>query len=577
MIELPLFLVPGAPLALLILFALPQARATARALVPVAPLPALLVALAPEAPPPLALDWLLLGTRLALTETGATFLAFSALLWALAGWGAERLLARDPARDRFSVCLLLAMTGNLGLLVAQDLGSFYAFFAMMSLASWGLVLHGGGAAQVFAGRIYIAFAILGEVALFAGLAMGAFATGTYMLADLAQPGVPPLALALVAVGFLIKLGAVPLHLWLPLAHSAAPAPASAVLSGAMLKAGLFGLMTVLPLGAVAAPEAGALLAAMAVAGLLIAPLLGLVQGDPKAVLAYSSIGQMSLMALGLGVGLAAPEAWPAIAAALVLLAAHHAFAKAALFLGVPVVWATGIGWPRALVLGAMALPAAALIGLPGTSGGLAKDAIKTAVAVGPGAWAFWLAPALFAASLGTACLMLRAFALLAAAPIRAEVPRGVALPFAVAVGLGVAGLALIPVPTHAAKAAVPSDLLPLAMAAGLAALTLAAVRLARVRLVPPAPGGLLAAFERVPAPAPVLALPAPERRGRALAPRRRRRPDGLAQSGGLAILGMAAALALAAVMLPEPAGSANPTSGAPAPAAAPAQSPAAGD
>ena len=197
-----------------------------------------------------------------------------------------------------------------------------------------------------AGRVYIIFAVAGEIALFAGLALGAFATGDARLAAMASPEVPALATALMAAGLLVKLGAVPLHLWLPLAHAAAPAPASAVLSGAMLKAGLFGLMTVLPLGGIAAPEAAAALAAMALAGLILAPALGLVQGDAKAVLAYSSIGQMSLMALGLAAALAAPGAWPVIAPALVLLAAHHAFAKAALFLGVPAVWASS-GRPAA--------------------------------------------------------------------------------------------------------------------------------------------------------------------------------------------------------------------------------------
>ena len=233
-----------------------------------------------------------------------------------------------------------------------------------------------------------------------------------------------------AAGLLVKLGAVPLHLWLPLAHAAAPAPASAVLSGAMLKAGLFGLMTVLPLGGIAAPEAAAALAAMALAGLILAPALGLAQGDAKAVLAYSSIGQMSLMALGLAAALAAPGAWPVIAPALVLLAAHHAFAKAALFLGVPAVWASSGRLLRGAVIAALALPALALAGLPGTSGWIAKDALKAALAGASGGWQIWLGAALFVSSLGTALLMLRAGALLVRTEPKPNVAKGYCLALA---------------------------------------------------------------------------------------------------------------------------------------------------
>ncbi|ETX28625.1 proton-conducting transporter membrane subunit [Roseivivax isoporae] len=552
MITLPLWLVPAAPLALLVLSAVPPLRPALAALLPLAALPALLAALADPVPMPVRLDWLLLGSGFTLTDRARAFLGFTALLWALAGWQAVRLLARDPARGRFLACFLLAMTGNLGLLVAEDVAAFYTFFAMMSLAAWGLVLHGQGPAQRFAGRVYIALAVVGEVALFAGLALGVHATGATEIAGMAAPAVPAQATALMAAGLLVKLGAVPLHVWLPLAHAAAPAPASAVLSGATLKAGLFGLMTVLPLGQASWPEAAATLAAMALAGLVLAPALGLAQGDPKAVLAYSSIGQMSLMALGLAAGLAAPGAWPLLGAALVLLAAHHAFAKAALFLGVPAVWATARPGLRAAVIATLALPALALAGLPGTSGWVAKDALKTALG-GVDGWQAWIGAALFVASLGTALLMLRALALLARAEAKTSVPADSAAPAAVAVGLVAAGLSLLPVAPHAAKAAAPADLLPLAVAAALAAGALAIARLGRVRLAPLPPGEFLAILRSEEPPPRPLALPAPPRRSRALAPRRGRERSARPEHGALAILGIAAMLALAmATLAPDP-------------------------
>lgn len=550
MIEVPLWLVPAFPMALVLALCVPGLRPYVRALVPVAPLPALLAALADPGPVPLRLDWLLLGTELEVSETAGPFLVFTALLWGLAGWQLMRLLAGDPAQNRTTLCFLFAMTGNLGLLIAQDMAAFYTFFAMMSLASWGLVLHGGRAAQTFAGLVYIAFAVVGEIALFAGLSMGAFATGDTQLSAMTGETVPLLATVLASTGFLVKLGAVPLHLWLPLAHAAAPAPASAVLSGAMLKAGLFGLISVLPLGQTALPEVAVTFAAMALAGLVLAPILGLVQGDPKAVLAYSSIGQMSLILLGLAAALAAPETWPLIAPALVLLAAHHAFAKAALFLGVPAVWSVKRGALRIAVLALLALPALALAGMPGTSGWLAKDALKAALGDAPEGWTIWLGATLFAASLGTALLMLRALFLLAGAAHKPEIARDVALPWLAMTALVIFGLAVAGLAPHSAKVTSLVDFLPLVTAACLAALAGVIFLRAGLRLASAAPGELLGMVRDVSQPEPVLAL-MPPNRARPLFIRRSAAAPLRPERGALAILSMAVALALFMTLMPS--------------------------
>ncbi len=558
MMEIPLWLVPAVPMMLVLALSIPGLRPYVRALVPVAPLPALLAVLADPGIAPLRIDWLLLGTELAVTETAKPFLIFTALLWSLAGCQLMRLLTHDPVQNRTTFCFLVAMTGNLGLLIAQDMAAFYTFFAMMSLASWGLVLHGGGVAQTYAGRIYIAFAVAGEIALFAGLAMGAFAMGELRLSAMTGEAVPLIATVLVSTGFLVKLGAVPLHLWLPLAHAAAPAPASAVLSGAMLKAGLFGLITVLPLGQTALPEVAVAFAAMALAGLFLAPILGLVQGDPKAVLAYSSIGQMSMILLGLSVALAAPETWPLVAPALVILAVHHAFAKAALFLGVPAVWSVERGTLRIAVLALLALPALALAGLPGTSGWLAKDALKTALEAAPFGWKIWLGSSLFLSSLGTALLMLRALFLLAGAAYKPNIARDVALPWFAMTALVIFGLGIANVAPDATKAISLADLLPLATAGILAVLGYVVFHYAGLRLEPAAPGELLGMVRGGTRPAPAIKLTRPKRTHPLLV--RRPSTDLLRpERGALAVLSIAVGLALFMALMPTPVALSIPT------------------
>ena len=107
MIDIPLWLVPTVPMILVLALCIPILRPYIRALVPVAPLPALLVALSTPIPAPLRIDWLLLGTDFAVSETAVPFLMFTALLWSLAGWQLIRLLAHDPAQNRTTLCFLL--------------------------------------------------------------------------------------------------------------------------------------------------------------------------------------------------------------------------------------------------------------------------------------------------------------------------------------------------------------------------------------------------------------------------------------------------------------------------------------
>lgn len=107
----------------------------------VAPLPALLAAILVPLGTSISLPWLLLGVELSLDETGRLFLLFSGLLWLVASLYAAGSLASDHKATRFRIFFLLAMAGNLGLIVAQDSVSFYLSFTLMGLAVYGLIAH----------------------------------------------------------------------------------------------------------------------------------------------------------------------------------------------------------------------------------------------------------------------------------------------------------------------------------------------------------------------------------------------------------------------------------------------------
>jgi formate hydrogenlyase subunit 3/multisubunit Na+/H+ antiporter MnhD subunit len=303
------------------------------------------------------------------------------------------------------------MSGNLGLTVALDMVSFYCFYALMSLASYGLVVHSRERSALRAGKIYLVMAVLGEVAVFSALALVAGAAGSLRFADvssaIADSPWRDAILALTLVGFGIKVGAVPLHMWLPLAHPAAPVPASAVLSGAMIKAGVLGWLRLFPIGDVALPEWGGLFLLGGLLAAFFGVIVGLLQINAKTILAYSSISQMGLITIGVGLGLSAPNQSNVAITAILVYALHHALAKGALFLGVGVVGDAAAGWRRNVAFTVLTLPALALAGAPLTTGAPAKIALKQAASYAGEAWLPSLTILLSIASVGTTLLMVR--------------------------------------------------------------------------------------------------------------------------------------------------------------------------
>lgn len=367
--------------------------------------PALLAALFTPVGTVVELPWLLLGARYGMDATAQTFLFFTALLWLVASIFGVGYLAKDGGRSRFFSFFLLAMAGNLGLIVAQEMISYYAWFALMSFASYGLVIHTWEDEARRAARVYIMLVVVGEVLLFAALALLFAASGA--LGFDAAAG--DLAATLVFVSFGIKAGVILLHVWLPLAHPAAPIPASAVLSGAMIKAGVLGWLRFLqPVNAYAAW--GEFLIA---AGLLTAfygALIGVTQRNVKTVLAYSSISQIGLITVAMGAWLVSGRGDQAALMAVLLYVMHHALAKGSLFLGV------GFAGAGKGALALLLLPALALAGFPLTSGAVAKAALKTATATLPGAWPALLGWLLPLAAVGTTLLMARFLWMMARTP-----------------------------------------------------------------------------------------------------------------------------------------------------------------
>jgi formate hydrogenlyase subunit 3/multisubunit Na+/H+ antiporter MnhD subunit len=368
----------AAPLVVLAIFLAPGLRSVARAITPLAAAPALVAAALAIGGAPFGADLPALRMSLSLDQPGGLLLLAAALVWLVVSVFASREGEGKPNADRFAVSWLLTMAGSLGVFIAADLLTFYLAYALVSIPAYYLVAHDENSASRRAGGVYLAFALLGEAVLLIAFVMLAAAepSGSVQIRDVvaALPASPwrDAAFALIIVGFGMKIALAPLHSWMPLSYTAAPIPAAAVLSGAAVKAGVIGLIRFLPLGA-AFPGWGEALAWLGFISAFYGVAIGVTQGDPKTMLAYSSISQMGVIAAALGMALTSGEQGAATEVA--FYAANHVLVKAALFLTVGVV-ATLDGRARTLALIVAALLGLSLAGLPLTGGSLAKLAVK---------------------------------------------------------------------------------------------------------------------------------------------------------------------------------------------------------
>jgi formate hydrogenlyase subunit 3/multisubunit Na+/H+ antiporter MnhD subunit len=368
----------AAPLIVLAIFLAPSSRGLARAITPLAALPALAAAALAIGGEPFGAELPALRVTLWLDRSGGLLLLAAALVWLIVSLFALKEGPGRPNADRFAVAWLLTMAGSLGVFIASDLLTFYLVYALVSVPAYYLVAHDEEPASRRAGGVYMAFALFGEAVLLIAFVMLAAGepSGSVQIRDVVAALPHSLsrdaALALIIIGFGMKIALVPLHGWMPLTYSAAPIPAVAVLSGAGVKAGVIGLLRFLPLGA-AFPGWGEALVWVGFISAFTGVAIGVTQRDTKTMLAYSSISQMGVIAAALGMALTSAQEGAATEVA--FYAANHVLVKAALFVTVGAV-AMLDGRARTLALIVAALLGLNLAGLPLTGGALAKLELK---------------------------------------------------------------------------------------------------------------------------------------------------------------------------------------------------------
>jgi formate hydrogenlyase subunit 3/multisubunit Na+/H+ antiporter MnhD subunit len=365
------------PLIFLVACASPRFRKFGPIYLALAPIPALAASVLASDSAPLVLDQMIYPIVLVLDPPGALLLGVSALLWLSAGIYAAAYMREEFENGGFTGFWLATLIGNVGVFMAADVGSFYLFFAMVSLPAYGLLLT-RSAAQDGSGGLYVAIALLGEAFLILAFAMltSAAEDRSLLISDgvAALPASPwrDATIVLLIAGFGTKIGILPFHIWMPSTYRSAPIPAAAVLSGGAVNAGVIGLLRFIPWSQ-EIPVWGHALVTLGMFAAFYGVAIGLTQRNTKTILAYSSVSQMGLVAATLGAGLAVGNANAATGAA--LYAAHHGLAKGGLFLAAGVIAGCGSLRMRRLIPFA-GLLALSLAGLPITGGAIAKLAIK---------------------------------------------------------------------------------------------------------------------------------------------------------------------------------------------------------
>ncbi|MFM8322880.1 MAG: complex I subunit 5 family protein [Chloroflexota bacterium] len=228
-------------------------------------------------------------------------------------------MCRKPGEEKYYAMLVTMVGVMIALGMAGDLFNLWVWFETMAVSSYLLVVFNQEEpASLEAGVKYVVQSAIGSVLVLIGIALTLLSTGTLDLQQIAaQASASPLLLAagaLFVIGFGVKAALVPMHTWLPDAHTQAPSGISAMLSGVVIEAGLVAMLRALaPLTGVGGqgfPAAtwGGLLIGMGALNMIVGNLMALRQVQVKRMLAYSSLSHMGYMVFGLGVAIYAGQA-----------------------------------------------------------------------------------------------------------------------------------------------------------------------------------------------------------------------------------------------------------------------------
>lgn len=293
-----------------------------------------------------------MGLHFTLDGFRAMYGMIAAFMWFMSTLFTKEYLDHYRNRNRYYLFLLLTLGATEGVFLSADFYTTFIFFEIMSLTSYMWVAHDEKKESLRAAATYLAVAMIGGLVMLMGIFLLYDATGTLFFDDLVNAYLTYglfgslsttsaqiwMAGLCMLFGFGAKAGAFPLHIWLPKAHPVAPAPASALLSGILTKAGMYGVLILTSYVFLGVNAWGSLILILGVCTMIIGAVLALFSIDLKRTLACSSVSQIGFILVGVGMsGLLGEENLLAVRGSMLHMV-NHSLIKLALFMAAGVVF-----------------------------------------------------------------------------------------------------------------------------------------------------------------------------------------------------------------------------------------------
>lgn len=346
----------------------------------------------------------------------ALYGTIAAFMWFMSTLFSKEYFAHYHNRNRYYLFLLLTLGATEGVFLSADFFTTFVFFEIMSFTSYVWVAHDERTESLRAAGTYLAVAVIGGLVMLMGIFLLYDVTGTLYFRDLSgvllrssnsSTQIWTAGLCLL-FGFGAKAGAFPLHIWLPKAHPVAPAPASALLSGILTKAGMYGILILTAYLFLGSALWGGLILVLGVCTMVIGALLALFSIDFKRTLACSSVSQIGFILVGVGMsGLLGEENALALRGSLLHMV-NHSLIKLVLFMAAGVVFMNvhklnlneirGFGRKKPLLNYIFLMGALGIGGIPLWNGYISKTLIHESIVEYIALIRSDMVPGLFAAS-----------------------------------------------------------------------------------------------------------------------------------------------------------------------------------
>ena len=245
-----------------------------------------------------------LGIKFALDGFRYIYIIIISFMWLITTFFSREYLRGHRNRNRYYLYVMLTFSSITGVFLSADLYTTFLFFEMMSLFSYIMVVQEETQDAQRAAQTYLAIAIIGGLVTLTGLILFYSKVGTLDIAALSKLDIQDknslyIPGFLIFVGFAAKAAIFPSHIWLPTAHTAAPAPSSALLSGLLTKSGLFGVIVLTAGPFLHDSYWGFIMLILAVITMVLGAVLAVFSINIKRTLACSSMSQLGFILTGI--------------------------------------------------------------------------------------------------------------------------------------------------------------------------------------------------------------------------------------------------------------------------------------